>query len=68
MSTKEGKTAAQPGRDDAAEIKRRSQLRLIWFRFKKNKMALVGLTIIVILALVAMILSHEHTGKDLSEV
>lgn len=54
MSTKEGKTAAQPGRDDAAEIKRRSQLRLIWFRFKKNKMALVGLAIIVILALVAI--------------
>ena len=35
-------------------IKRRSQLKLVWFRFKKNKMALLGLVIVAFLAIVAI--------------
>ncbi len=54
MSSKELSAIAQANQDDLSSIKSRSQWKLVWFRFKKNKMALVGLGIIVLLALVAI--------------
>ena len=39
---------------EAAEPKRRSQIGAIWFRFRKNKLALMGLIIFVTLGLVAL--------------
>ena len=54
MSSKDLKIIADANQDDLSNIKSRSQLKLIWFRFKKNKMALLGLAIILALALVAI--------------
>lgn len=36
------------------KVKKRSQLAFIWFRFKKNKLAMIGLTMFICLVLVAV--------------
>ena len=37
-----------------AKVKKRSQLKSIWFRFKKNKLAMVGLTMLVVMIFIAV--------------
>lgn len=54
MSSKELNAVAKANQTDETAIKRRSQLKLVWFRFRKNKMAVFGLAIIIALALVAI--------------
>lgn len=54
MSSRELNTMAQVGQSGSPAVKSRGQLKLIWFRFKKNKMALLGLAIVLALALVAV--------------
>ena len=46
--------AAVTGNDEKVVVKKRSQLMAIWFRFRKNKLALVGLTMLVFMISVAI--------------
>ena len=41
--------------ESTGEVKRRGQIASIWFRFKKNKLALAGLIIFVALVIIAFI-------------
>ncbi|HHY09295.1 MAG TPA: ABC transporter permease [Firmicutes bacterium] len=45
-------TQAVAGRDRGA-VKKRSQLKSIWFRYKKNKLAMFGLVLLAVLIIVA---------------
>lgn len=54
MSSNELRAIANASQSDDTYIKRRSQLKLIWFRFRKNKMAIFGLSIIIVLAVIAL--------------
>ena len=42
------------GKKEVVAVKKRSQIKAIWFRFRKNKLAVIGLTLFVAMALVAI--------------
>lgn len=50
----EAASAGGPDKKERVAIKKRSQLKAIWFRFKKNKLAVVGLTLLLCMILVAI--------------
>lgn len=39
---------------DQTHIKKRSQLKSVWLRFKKNKLAMVGLVMLILVVLMAL--------------